>query len=350
MLPRGDDMVEKPRSPVTIREVAKEAGVSVGTVSRFLNSPESVRARTLNKVRHAIDKLDYIPDRRAQIMRRRKTLTIGFVVDDIANPLHAMTFKAANAIVRKSGFYLFLVNTAGSAEEEASAINMLQNGGADGVILTINSERDPRTIKQLEDLKIPAVLLDRELPIVADGIMTDHATGMHQATKYLLELGHRHIAFISGSEDSRPGRERMKGYRSAFEEAQLPVPQDLVRIGSLSVDHGFRAAASLLEAKPRPTAMIAAGNRILVGALRVIRQLNVQVPDELSLITCDQTDGATLFQVSITFIERDIEEIGELAASMLLERLEEDRAEARVVTIPTRLIIGSSCAAPKQKA
>ncbi len=329
---------------ITIRDVASAASVSVGTVSRSLNAPESVRPATLIKVRSAIQALGFQPDSRAQVMRRRHTMTVGFVVDDIGNPLHATTFKAVGTVMRERGFSPYLVNTNGGAENEAAAIDMLQHGRADGVIMTINSEQDPGTLKRLEELRIPSVLLDRDIPLDIDAVLTDHAIGMQQATEYLLGLGHRRIALITGGRDIRPGRERVRGFVEAFRRRGLDVPTDLIRSQSLSADYGFREASTLLQ-RERPTAIIAAGNRILVGVLRIIQQNKVSIPGDVSLIACDQTDLALLYPGPITLIDRNIEEIGRTAAHLLLERLgTSDERPAQRISLPTRLILGGSCA------
>ena len=339
-------MKKRSGGSITIRDVAKAAGVSVGTVSRSLNAPDTVRVATLAHVREAIDKLGFRPDSRAQIMRRRDTRTVGFVVDDIGNPLHAATFKAANAVMHERGFSLYLVNTNGRAQDEAAAIDMLQHGRADGVIMTINSERDPTTLRRLENLRIPSTLLDRDIALDhVDAVLTDHAVGMRQATEYLIGRGHRRIAIITGNTDMRPGRERVRGFVEAFQAAGLPVPEDLVRAQSLSVDYGFRETSTLLQEPNPPTAIIAAGNRILVGALRVIQQQGLSIPRDVSLIACDETDVALLYPGPITLIDRDIDEIGRIAANLLLERLVQGTERpAQKVLLATRLVIGGSCA------
>jgi LacI family transcriptional regulator len=160
----------------------------------------------LERSARLIQELGFQPDAQAQNMRRRNTFTVGFVVDDIANPLHAATFKAADAEMRERGYSLYLVNTNGKAREEAGAVDMLQRGRADGMILTINSEQ-ARTLKRLEGLRMPSVLLDREISFEMDRVLTDHAIGMIQATEYLIDLRHRRIDLIAGGLDIRPGRE-----------------------------------------------------------------------------------------------------------------------------------------------
>jgi LacI family transcriptional regulator len=277
-------------------------------------------------------------------MRRRNTMTVGFVIDDIANPWHASCFKAVDSQMRERGFSLYLMSTNGRASDEAAAIDMLQHGRADGMILTINNEQDPRTIKRLKELRVPSVLLDRDIPLEIDAVLTEHATGLRQATGYLIELGHRRIAIITAGKDIRPGRERVRGFVEAFQKSGLAVPEHLIRSQSLSADFGFREATALLQMPERPTAIIAAGNRILVGVLRALQQQGVSVPNDISLIGCDRSDVAMLYPGPITLIDRPVEEIGRTAALLLLERLggQADRPAQRI-SFPTHLILGGSC-------
>jgi LacI family transcriptional regulator len=167
---------------------------------------------------------------------------------------------------------------------------------------------------------------------------------MGQAAEHLIDLGHRRIALITGGPDIRPGRERVRGFTEAFRKRGLPVPQDLLRAHSLSADYGFREASALLQGRDRPTAIIAAGNRSLVGVLRAFQQQGVSVPADVSLIACDQTDLARLYPGPITLIDRDIEGIGRTAAQLLLDRLGASDRPAQRISFPTRLVLGGSCA------
>ncbi len=277
--------------PATIRDVARTAGVSVGTVSRSLNAPATVRRATLEKVQAAIETLGFKPDPRAQGMRRRNTMAVGFISNDISNPVHAVVFRGAETELRARGYSLLVVNTGGYAEREADAIATLQHGRVDGLIMTINSEQDRRCRALLAEARVPSVLLDREIDIELDAILTDHATGMLQAVDYLIELGHRRIALLTAGIEIRPGRERVRGFTEAFAKRKLPLPKDLIRAQSLSADFGFRETTALLQLPDPPTALIAGGNQILVGVLKAVQQVGIDVPRQLSLITCDRTDS-----------------------------------------------------------
>ncbi|MER9770956.1 substrate-binding domain-containing protein [Mesorhizobium sp. M0220] len=136
----------------------------------------------------------------------------------------------------------------------------------------------------------------------------------------------------------------VRGFVEAFQRSGLPVPQDLIRSQSLSVDFGFREATALFQMKERPTAIIAAGNRILVGVLRAIQQQGVSVPGDISLIGCDRSDVTLLYPGPITLIDRAVEEIGRTAAQLLLERLgRQSERPAQRIAFPTHLILGGSC-------
>jgi len=333
--------------PSTIRDVARRAAVSVGTVSRTLNAPETVRPATLDKVRAAISELGFMPDARAQGMRRRNTLTIGFIISDISNPLHSMLFKAAESDLREHGYSLHLVNTGGNADREAEAIDTMQHGRVDGIIMTINSERDPRCLDRLRTLRVPSVLLDREIGLDIDAVLTDHATGMDQAVDYLIELGHRRVGLITFGEEILPGRERVRGFVEAFERRGVACPRDLIRAHSPTPDVGFRDASALLQLRDPPTALIAGGNQFLAGTLRVIQQQRMVIPDQISVITCDRTDLSLNYPGPLAVITRDIDEMGRTAAQLLLERIRAGSdLPARRIRLPTTFVLGRSCARP----
>jgi LacI family transcriptional regulator, galactose operon repressor len=339
----------KTGQPVTIRDVARAAGVSVGTVSRTLNMPATVRPATLEKVRTVIRQLGFQPDPRAQNMRRRTTLAVGFIINDITNPMHAMVFRAAEAELREHGFALHLVSTGGEPQREAEAIDTLQRGRVDGLMMTINSEQDPGCRRQLSEMRVPGVLLDRELPIDIDAVMTDHASGMRQAVDYLIGLGHRRIALITAGTDISPGRERKRGFVEAFANRRLPCPTDLIRAQQLSASFGQREASALLRSANPPTAIIAGGNQILVGVLRAVQQHGRTLGGDLSLITCDRTDLATTYPGPLTLIDRDVDAIGRTAAQLLLERMSgQSTGPSRRITLPTTLILGHSCVPPSE--
>ena len=288
----------------TIRDVARLSGVSVGTVSRSLNAPDTVRPDTLGKVRAAIKSLHFQPDARAQTMRRRTTMTVGFVIDDIANPWHASCFKAIDNEMRAQGYSLYVMSTNGRAGDEAAAIDMMQHGRADGLILDAQQRAGFRA-------------RSRGSRHCAFRPCCSTANYRSRSTPFSLTMRPACVrrpaiclaSDIAVSPLSRPASTFVRaasacGFVEAFQRSGLEPPQDLIRSQSLSVDFGFREASSLLQMRKRPSAIIAAGNRILVGVLRAIQQQNVAIPRDLSLIACDRSDVALLYPGPITLIDR----------------------------------------------
>jgi LacI family transcriptional regulator len=256
-----------------------------------------------------------------------------------------MTFKAAEGELADHGYSLHLVNTGGRPAREAEAMDALQSGRVDGLIITINSEREPRTLDRLRKLRVPAVLLDRHVPIAIDAVLTDHAFGMEQAVDYLYDIGHRRIALITAGQEILPGRERIRGFVQACERRGVAMPRHFIRSRGLSADAGYREATELLRLPDGPTAMIIGGNQLLVGVLKAVQQQGITIPAGLSLIACDKTDLSSVYAGGMTIIDRDIDEIGRAAAQLLLERIAGSRDRpARSISFPTKLIIGRSCA------
>lgn len=338
------------RSP-TIKDVAAEAGTAVGTVSRVLNRAPGVTEASRTAVLAAVAKLGYELNIAAQSMRTRSKKAVGFMVTDISNPLFGQISRSAETVLAEHGYSLVLANTDDRINREIELLQQFFRLRTDGVLLSLSDETNPDLLRALGRLDIPAVLLDREpADLAVDRVMTDHASGMRQATRYLIGLGHRRIALIGADARLSAGRARVSGWREAHAEAGLSPDPGLLRLQNLKESFGFQETFSLLSpGAERPTAIIAGGNRILVGVLRALRQMRISVPADLSLISCDDTDVAELAQPPITVIWRDAAAIGRSSAEILMNRLAARQAEAwepRSIVLPTELLVRESCAPP----
>ncbi len=327
----------------TIRDVAKAAGVSIGTVSRVLNG-KSVSNRVLESVNSAIKNLSYTPNAAAQSMRTNSTRAIGLVVNDISNPLFSGIAKGLDEVLSRNKYSLLIANTDNDPQREQVIINSLTQRRVDGLVIAVSNELNDNIKSILQKVEFPIVLLDRELDIQADSVCDDHANGMKKALQYLFDLGHEDIALITGDDSVRPSRERAMGYRDAFRKLGKPLNKNWIRQGQMNSLYGYEEAVRLLEAGKRPTAIIAGGNLILSGVLRAIRQFDLSIPEDLSLISCDEVDLAALMNPPITVIIRDIQLIGQLAADQILRRIDDgsDSAPSRQ-SIPTELVVRESC-------
>jgi LacI family transcriptional regulator len=335
----------------TIRDVARLAGVSVGTVSRVLNGHRSVTPETMRKVMSVMEAHAYQPNAVAQSMRTRNTRMVGFIISDISNTLFSSIVKAAEGVLQEAGYTLVLANTGEGTVREVELIHLLQQRRMDGLIMTVFQEGNTAVQEAIQNLRLPVVLLDRELPIPVDAVYADHASGMFQATKHLLELGHRRIALITESRLNRPGRERIRGFEQAFQSLGLTPDPDFICSRSLSAEYGFRESYSLLTGSHRPTAIIAGGNQILVGLLKAVRLCSVRIPEDLSVISCDDTDLTALATPPVTVVQRSVRDMGRQAAALLIQGLEEGPGgEPRRILLPTELLLRQSCAPPCEEA
>ena len=308
------------RRKISVRDVARQAGVSVGTVSRVINhkavSPEMVA--TVNK---AMREMGYTPNAVAQSMRTKTTHTVALVVNDISNPLFSSIAKGAEQILREKNYSLFIANTENNPLREKLIIQSLVQRRVDGLMIAVADETSAETNSILGSVDFPVTLLDREINLSMDSVCDEHALGMKKAVRYLFDLGHKDIALITGSDNVRPGRERATGFREALRERGLDVMDIWLRQGRADSLFGFAQAREILSSQPRPTALIAGGNQILSGVLRAVRQLELRITEDLSLISCDDIDLTVLMNPPITVIARDIERIGGVAAELLLRRM-----------------------------
>ncbi len=323
------------RRRASMREVADLADVAISSVSRVLSGHPDVSVTMRDRVLAAVAQLEYEPDFLAQSLRRGQTLSVGFVLADISNPLMADIVLGAEAVLRGSGYSLLLMDSENRADMDIAHIRFFLSRRVDGMILSLSNDADAGVRELLAGLDVPFVLVDRTLPAEyhASAVYNDHAAGMAEATRHLVELGHRHIGLITGSLAMLPGRERVEGMHRALGASRHPVTTIEVP-GSFSAEHGREATRHILEADPRPTAIIAGGNQILIGCLEAIQAAGLQVGRDISLVTCDDVPLSQLYQPPIASIGRDTVGLGRVAAELLLRRLTED-GHPETVIMPT---------------
>jgi LacI family transcriptional regulator len=327
-----------------MRDVAERAGVAISSVSRVLSGNPDVSPVMRNRVEDAVAALGYERDLIAQSMRSGRTMSIGFVAIDVANPVIAANSAGAVTELRKSGYSLLMSNSRGDPALDAEHIRHFELRRVDGLLLSLADERSTRTIEVLRKFDGPIVLIDRALPsdIPAGAVVHDHAEGMVPAAEHLLSLGHKRLALINGAPNVRPSRERANAVRRAIKGragANL-----LVRAGAYSAEHGYDATLAIFREDPAPTAVIVGGNQILQGVMRALRDLNLQIPTDVSLVTFDTVPLAEFVVPPLACVVRDPIEVGRQAAGLLLEQI--GGAPPRTVTVPTRFVPAGSCGSP----
>lgn len=331
------------KSKVTIREVARAAGVAIGTASRALNRSGRVSDKAIAAVTKAARELGYEPDAVAQSMRTRSTGVIGLLVSDLANPLYARIISAVEARLLTAGYALLLASTHNDGQREKGLVDLFRRRRVDGLILGPCESDEPQYLDKLA-ADLPVIALDRDFGGSNAGVHVDHYNGALQATRYLLNLGHTRIALLTPGKVVRPGRERIAGYMDAYAERGLKPDAKLVRAEKSAMDFAFSESLSLLGSAQAPTAFLCLGTRILSGVLQGLRHSGRTVPDDVSVISIGDTDLSQLFSPTITSLTWDLGAVGTAVAELLLRRIDaSEPLEHERILLTTQLVLRESC-------
>jgi LacI family transcriptional regulator, galactose operon repressor len=342
--PAGSKRPKKPFARPTIRDVAQSAGVSVGTVSRVLNGNKTVGPVIRKRVERVIARLKFMPDAAAQGMRGTKR-AVGIIIRDITVHALASFVKSAQRVFLDAGYILVIGCSEDQPKREIELLESLRRR-LDGLIMSTASEDDLELATIRNSLEIPLVLLDRETDAEIDTVTMVQRDGTRKAVQYLLEMGHRDIALVTGPTTVLSARERILGYHDAFAEMKLPVNADLIKAESFTADYAYIAVSDLLGSRRRPTAIVAGGISMLTGMLRACSTERLRIPQDISIIGCGDSDVAELTSPPMTVIRWNYDSVGEAAAHLIIDRIKDPTLPTRRLRFPTELVIRGSCGPP----
>lgn len=332
---------------VTIYEVAQQAKVSPGTVSRVFNGSASVAPATRERVLKVAQALSYIPMAAARTLRLKETHNVGLILPSITNPVSIPIVTAIEDALYRRGYRITLCNAEENTERELMHLHALKGGRMDGLIVS-SSGVDPREYLEFQQLGMPIIAVDRELSgVTTDAVVMDNFSGSYEATQYLMELGHERIAVVTLETHVSTPRERLGGYFQALRDRGLPEEPNLVRRCDRSPAANERMVREILTGTARPTSLIAMNYPATLAALKVIRQLGLQIPQDLSLIGYGESDWNVLVEPPLTVVNSVAERLGREAVELLIHRLKHPEAPLRKVVLPVRLIVRGSCAPPR---
>jgi LacI family transcriptional regulator len=317
----------------TLDDVAAQAGVSRSTVSRVINAHAYVTDEVRQAVLRAIDEIGYVPNESARALRTNRTMTVGLVVTRLRNQVFAAIAQSLDETLMAAGRTLLAGSSADDLEHEAHVVSAFLRRGIDGLVLTLVDERATALRRDLVGSGIPLVLLDRDARgLAADQVLCGHHDGISAALSELRTHGHVRISLLTPPLTIRPGREVQASF------VQLGGDPLLVRSGSLTEEFGREATTELLSLGDPPTALIVSGTEVVVGALETVQQLGLRIPDDLSLISYDDSPATRLYDPPISSLVRDPARMGAIAASMIIERLNGYAGPPRTVMLPTRFV------------
>ena len=332
--------------PVTIRDVARAAGVSTATAARALGGYGHASPAARRKVSESARRLGYRPNVVARALVSRATTTVGLVVGDIENPFFAAAARGLADVMDAHGYTVLLANADEDAGRERRAVDALRARQVDGMVVVPAPGASPEHLAELVTAGVPLVLLDRAVVgVAADSVLVRNVAGARAAVAHLAGLGHRRIGVVSDSPDITSSAERIQGYRQALRAAGIAPEPGLISIGGPTRDDGEAAALRLLDRADRPTAVFTANNFMTVGALRAARSLGLRIPDDVALVGFDDLDWTTLVQPPVTVVRQPVADLGRVAGERLLRRLEGDAGPPKRIRLDANLIVRGSCGA-----
>jgi LacI family transcriptional regulator, galactose operon repressor len=330
---------------VTIKDVARHAGVSPMTVSRVINSSPSVSSTTRSRVEEAIAELGYIPSRLARGLSAQRTGTLALIVPDVANPFFTLIVRGSEDVARRAGYRLLLCDTRADLDAEREAIDELIAHRVEGILIAPVSDGSRDHLRRLARFGVPFVLVDRAVPGVdADTVLGDSAGGAQQLVEHLIALGHRRIGMITESDAVSTARDRRRGYEAALTAAGLGVDPELLVEGSVDPDGGREGMRRLLELERQPTAVFTVNNLVALGAIEAVREAGREVPDDVALVCFDDIEYASRLHPFLTVMEQPAETFGTFGTQLLLERIERRAPDRRrKVVLPAQFVVRRSC-------
>ncbi len=332
-----------PFNNITIIDVAREAGVSYGTVSRVINDSPNVKLETRERVKEVIERMGFVGNSSARSLVSGKSHVIGLLIPDLGTAYIGEIIRGIDIELESIHYNLMLYTTHRQETKESGYISSLIQSGVDGVILIL--PRNPANyLEKLRALHYPYVLVDHQgIDDQGPAVGATNFQGAYDATEYLLELGHRQIAFITGSMDLGCSQERLAGYKSALMKNRIPFRSEWVIEGDFEQATGYGGANTLMSLSNRPTAIFASNDMMAFGVMNAVRDMGLKIPADISVIGFDDIFQASQTMPGLTTVHQPLEQMGREATRLLIEMMQHKDITIGKVDLPTRLVLRDSC-------
>jgi len=328
---------------ITIKDVARQAGVSVGTASRAMNGAPGVLARTRDIVHTTAREMGYQPNAAARALRSRSSRLIGCLFSDLENPLYARLFNSLQDRLADEGFVTLITASSSKVDRERRAIQTFAERGLDAIVIAPGHQDDPDLLRLLQDFPAPIFVVDRDIDIPADKLLFDHSAGMEAAVSHLTALGHRRILPVISHQQTRPGLLRNAAFDAAMARAGLAVTARVEpETPNASV---FEQVREQVSGPDSPTAMIVQGTQVLSSTLNALANAGLRVPQDMSLIAVGDSAMAEDHVPPITALRMDRTVLVDEIANCVLRRIKGDTDAPTAKTLQYDLVERASCAA-----
>jgi LacI family transcriptional regulator len=329
---------------VTIRDVARQAGVSPMTVSRVINGGHAVSEETREHVEKIISELGYVPNVMARGLSAQRTRILALIVPDVANPFFTLVVRGAEVVARQAGYRVILCNTENDREQELAYVQAMLEHRVEGILLAPAGDHSTGTLRLIEQQQVPYVLVDRSVPGVASDLVQGDSVGdARRLVNHLISNGYRRIAMAAGRAGVSTTRDRRQGYHEALEAAGIAFDPALIVESDFNTEGGYQAAQRLLWLPERPDAIFAINNLVAVGIVRALRERRIAIPQEVAIACFDDIEHAALLCPFLTVMQQPAESYGRIATDRLLARIANTTTnEAHSVILSAELIVRES--------
>jgi LacI family transcriptional regulator len=334
------EMAKKAKKPASIFDVAKKAGVSISTISRAMNDKDRLNPQTYEKVKRAMDELNYRKTGRSAASQRVRTVAV--VVPTILDPFFSVVLHGIDANAKTYGYNLLFFDSNNSVEIEAQNVRRILNSPVDGVIF-VPSSNSVTGYSMLRDAGLPVVLLDRLLDVEDPSfVISNDEEGAYLATKYLLDLGHRRILYVGGIHTTSTEGARLNGYVRALRECGIPLSEDLVSECQFDSESACIVMTKILQgSRPFFSAVFAGNDLIAFGIRKVLEEIGFKVPEDISLVGYGDMPFARM--ISLTSVSCPALEMAKSAVSLLIQIIEKKFVSSHRTIMRPALVLRSSC-------
>jgi LacI family transcriptional regulator len=334
---------------MNISEIAKRANVSTATVSRTLNQSGPVKAGTARKVWRAVTELNYYPNSHARALVSGRSRLIGLIVSDITNPFFPELIRTFEGLASQQQYDVLLTSTDYDTTRMTACLRRMLERKVDGVAM-MTSEMDAGLIKELSKRNVPIVFMDvGQMGPRMSHVSIDYGNGVRQAVDHVVQLAHKHVAFITGPLELHSARTRRQAFVDGLRHHGVTLDRKLIREGTHTAEGGEKAMRELLKLSRLPTAVVCSNDWTAIGALHAIHAAGLRVPEDISLVGFDDIPLSSYITPSLTTVRMSARDVGSTAFQALFSLIGEAHVEGDVYQVGTKLVIRESTAKPRKK-
>lgn len=313
-------------SNITIKDIAQYAGVSKATVSRVLNHPQAVDDKTRAIVQKVIKEKNYRPSVTARNLSKRKSSTVGVILPKVDNVFFGEVLRGMIHVADKNELTVMCFNSDDSKKKDLQTLEIIEDHRVRGLIYVPAvpyEKKEERKIlnKHLKALDAPVVIMDRDIGLPVDGVFFDDSKSMYNATKYVIDAGHKRIAIINGTQERVLARQRQEGFSRALEEAGITVPEEYIMLDDYSIQSAYRMTKNMMKLPVQPTVVITCNNDTTKGFLEAIYEGGKSIPKDYQNVSLDKLEMLNILGIPYSYIERDAYQMGKKAMEQLINRI-----------------------------